>query len=214
MTRMYAWRDVAAVPALPGIYAWYYNPEITTYDLGVISADVKRLKEAGDRPGAEAAMRRFLEQTVFRYFREQSFTATLRAPLMPRYEGRIEHQPTLSASLIERLVDDPDRLAVLKEVLGASVPDFASPLYIGMSRLLRDRVARHKSLIERGSRPASTVTEDGFEDDHSFAAEVLARGIPPTRLSVAIRTVEASSGAYVDLENVLNRIHRPLLGRN
>lgn len=213
MTQMYAWRDISAVPALPGIYAWYYTPEITTYDLGVISAEVARLKGSDDKVGAESAMRRFLEQTVFRYFQEQSYTATLRAPLMPRYEGRIDHQPTLSSSLVERLVDDPGRLSVLKEVLAASVPDFASPIYIGMSRLLRDRVARHKSLIERGTKPVA-VNEEGLEEDHSFAAEILARRIPPTRLSVAIRTVTASNGAYVDLENVLNRVHRPLLGRN
>lgn len=212
---MYAWRDIATVPAAPGVYAWYYTPEITAYDMRSVVEATERLKAAGDRQGAEASVRDFLHKAIFRHFQQQPYTATLKAPLMPRYEGRVDHQPRLSDGLVQRLVDDLDRLGTLKEVLATSVPDFASPIYIGMSKRLRDRLARHKALIERDTRlPSELADDDGEDEDHSFASEVLSRGIPPTQLSVAVRVVGGAEGSYVDLENVLNRIHRPLMGRN
>ena len=50
--------------------------------------------------------------------------------------------------------------------------------------------------------------------DRSFAERIQARKIPPARLFVVTEIVEGDTGAFLDIENVLNRLHFPLLGRN
>ncbi|AVO43655.1 hypothetical protein [Phreatobacter cathodiphilus] len=127
---IYSWHEIADVPAAPGVYAWYYTPEITAFDLDRITSDILRLKESRGTSAAKDAVRDFLDESVFRYFREQPYSAQLRGPLKPRYEGLIEHRPTLSDSLLERIVEEPARLATIRTVLEASAPNFASPIYI------------------------------------------------------------------------------------
>ena len=211
---IYGWHEIGDVPAESGVYAWYYKPEITQFDLDRIVAEVSDLVAAGASAAAKVATARFLDETVFRYFREQPYAAQLRGALKPRYEGLIEHRPTLSDSLLERIVEDPERLTTIRDVLDQSAPLFASPIYIGMSEKLRTRLKRHKMLIERyGELPNIGVSQED-ERDQSFAREVRAREIPPSRLFVAIQVISGSRGSYVDIENILNRIHYPLLGRN
>ena len=210
----FSWHEIGDVPAAPGVYAWYYTPEITGFDLDQITAHIATLKDRDDTSAAKDALRAFLDEAVFRYFREQPYSAQLRGALKPRYEGQIEHRPTLSESLLERIIEEPARLATIRSVLEASTPDFASPIYIGMSERLRTRLSRHKSLIEKyGELPGPGSSEEE-QRDHSFAKEVRARSIPPSRLFVVATVISGPPGTYVDIENILNRIHYPLLGRN
>lgn len=210
----FSWHEIGDVPAAPGVYAWYYIPEITAFDLDQITSDIIALKAKAGSSAAKEAVRAFLDQAVFRYFREQPYSAQLHGPLKPHYEGQIEHRPMLSESLLERIVEEPGRLATIRAVLEASAPDFASPIYIGMSEKLRARLSRHKSLIEKyGESPILGCSEEERRD-HSFAKEVRARSIPPSRLFVVATVISGPPGTYVDIENILNRIHYPLLGRN
>ncbi|SFP79998.1 hypothetical protein [Sphingomonas rubra] len=211
---IYNWHDIGDVPFAPGVYAWYYTPEITAFDLDRITSDILELKAGRGTSAAKDAVRDFLDETVFRYFREQPYSAQLRGPLKPRYEGQIEHRPTLSESLLERIVEEPARLATIRTVLEASAPNSASPIYIGMSERLRTRLGQHKALIEKyGELPDPGASEED-QRDHSFAKEVRARSIPPSRLFVVATVIAGPPGTYVDIENILNRIHYPLLGRN
>lgn len=211
---IYSWHEIGDAPAAPGVYAWYYTPEITAFDLDAITSRIVALKQEAGLLAAKEAVRSFLDEAVFRYFREQPYSAQLRGPLKPRYEGQIEHRPTLSESLLDRIVEAPERMATIRSVLEASAPDFASPIYIGMSERLRNRLSKHKSLIEKyGELPDPGPTEEE-QRDHSFAKEVRVRSIPPSRLFVVATVISGSPGAYVDIENILNRIHYPLLGRN
>lgn len=213
MTR-YSWYEIGDVPAEPGVYAWYYTPEITTNDLARITSEVEELKLSAGQAAAKDAIRAFLENCVFRYFQELPYVAQLSGPLKPTYEGYIHHSPTLSDSLLDRIVENPARLATIRKVLEASAPDFASPIYIGMSKGLRTRLKGHKSLIEKYGELPNIEAGPGEQRDHSFAREVRARNIPPTRLFVVTRVIDGPPGSYVDAENILNRIHFPLLGRN
>lgn len=144
----------------------------------------------------------------------------MRGALKPRYEGLLEHTPSLSADLVTRLVEDPRRLKTIKKVLEASAPYFASPIYIGMSERLKSRLSRHKSLIEKYSnQPVARhgpdeLTPEGERKNHSFAREICARNIPANRLFVVVHIIQGVRDEYVDIENILNRIHYPLLGRN
>lgn len=210
----YSWREIDDVPGGAGVYAWYYKPEITTFDLDRIISEVTALKASEGTAAAKDAVRAFLDESVFRYFREQPYETQLRGPLKPRYEGHIEHVPTLSESLLERVVEEPARLVTVRKVLEASAPDFASPIYIGMSERLRKRLKRHKLLIEKYGELPESDSAEGEHRDQSFAREIRSRNIPPSRLFVVATVVDGPPRAYVDVENILNRIHYPLLGRN
>lgn len=197
-----------------GVYAWYYAPEITSFDLDRVVAEVTALKASDGTSAAKDAVRSFLDENVFRYFREQPYDAQLRGALKPRYQGQIEHVPHLSDSLLDRIVEEPARLVTIRTILDSCAPDFASPLYIGMSECLRTRLKRHKSLIEKYGELSGGHTSEEAQRDHSFAREIRMRSIPPTRLFVITKVVSSQSGVFVDIENILNRIHYPLLGRN
>ncbi len=210
----YSWHEISDAPAKPGVYAWYYTPEITAFDLESVTSAVETLKAAGEVETAKDAIRSFLEQSVFSYFRERPYSAQLKGALKPRYEGVIEHIPTLSGTLLERIIEEPTRLATIRDVLESSAPEFASPIYIGMSERLRARLKRHKSLIEKYGEMPDLAGSEEDQRDQSFAREVRYRNIPPSRLFVVTKVISGPPGSYVDIENILNRIHYPLLGRN
>jgi hypothetical protein len=211
---IYSWQEIADVPMSPGVYAWYYTPEITSFDLDRVTSELKATKAAEGSAAAKEKASVFLEETVFRYFKERPYNAELSGPLKPRYEGQMEHRPALSDTLLDRIVEEPSRLTTIRDVLEASAPNFASPIYIGMSEKLRVRLSRHKSLIEKyGELPAHGGSAEE-QRDQSFAREIRARSIPPTRLLVVTKVISGPIRAYVDIENILNRIHYPLLGRN
>jgi len=210
----YSWHEIADIPDVPGVYAWYYTPEITTFDLNEVISQIQEMKAAGEVARAKDKIIAFLDRTVFSYFREQPYVATLRGPLKPQYEGHIEHTPKISTTLLDRIVDDPSRLATMREVLEASSPKLASPIYIGMSERLGRRLRRHKSLIEKYGELSTTAIPEDDQRDQSFAREIRARSIPPPRLFVMTTEISGPPGTYVDIENILNRIHYPLLGRN
>ena len=220
MRDTFNWSDISGVPSAPGIYAWYYLPEVPDYDLTTAIERVQALQKAGDRKNATATIECFLESTIFQYFQEKPFSASLRGPLKPTYEGVLNHKPSMSGSLIDRLLEDPTRLRTIKDVLESSAPNFSSPLYIGMSEDLNTRLLQHKRFIEKyreqlSSKPsAPNKLTNGERGDQSFALEVATRGMPPSRLFAKIQVIADDGHRYVDLENILNRIHYPLLGRN
>lgn len=220
MNKMYSWSTISDAPDEPGIYAWYYSPEITDFDLERVKEAVLRLRDQNERSEAIAILEEFLDRTIFRCFQEEPFSAALRGPLKPSYEGMLTHKPAMSQSLLDRLIEDPNRLLILREILCDSTPEFASPLYIGMSEHLRERLSKHKKLIERYRQKMPSImasaTKNDWDErrDHSFALQVVDRKIIPQRLFVMVRVIDGQGAQYVDIENILNRIHYPLFGRN
>jgi hypothetical protein len=216
---LYWWTQISNIPKKPGVYAWYYLPEITDFDLQETVERIQTLKIT-DQEAASEVVRSFLHDFIFQYFREEPYQAILRGSLKPKYEGSVEHNPDLSEDLIRRIVEEPSRIFTIRQVLEKSVPNFSSPLYIGMSENLNSRLKKHKKLIERyysqssnhnTQYQSSNETEDR---DSSFAMRIFSRKIPTTRLAIAINILEDVGKTYVDIENILNRIHYPLLGRN
>lgn len=217
---IFQWQEIADIPKEPGIYAWYFSPEITDFDLSEAIQKIISLKLENNHSLASGVIRDFLSKNIFRYFQEDPYEASLCGPMKPRYSGMLSHQPTLSASLIERIFEEPERLKSIKFILEKSAPHFASPLYIGMTKKLGKRLMQHKKLIEKYRKEISREIVDSrvenIEDaDHSFALEICKRNILPSRLFVIINIFDnQSQKEYVDIENILNRIHYPLLGRN
>ena len=217
--QVYRWREIGNAPQEAGIYAWYFTPELTDFDIDRVIKEANKHKAGGDEEAALSVLTEFLSTQVFQYFVEQPYTAALYGPLKPRYEGMLQHKPALSSTLIQRLIENPERLKTIKRILEAAVPNFSSPIYIGMSKMLSWRLSRHKALIEKYLETPGLIPrlEDLDEDerrDHSFAKEVCTRRIPAARLSVMVQVVSGVADEWIDIENILNRIHFPLLGRN
>lgn len=219
---IHRWRDISRAPESPGIYAWYFSPEITTFDMEKTIEQVLRAVQEERESDAFSVVSEFLEQSLFRHLREDPYSAVVRGPLKPTFVGELTHQATISSSLVQRIVANPNRLRTIKNVVEQSAPEFSSPLYIGMASNLRNRLTRHKAMIESPIDASDLSPPDETSDaeshqllrDRNFAERIQSRKIPPTRLFVATKIVDDNEGEYVDVENLLNRLHFPLLGRN
>jgi hypothetical protein len=208
------WSDLAAAPPSAGVYAWYYQPEIADFDLNTAISSVIAWRDT-DRAAAERIIRETLNDRLFRYFREDSYQTVIEGPLKPTYKGSLEHAFEVSGGLVSRIVEQPERLRDIRNILRNSAPNFASPLYIGMSSNLRSRLNTHKSLIERYRSLRLRETPQPRESDAGFAWQVAKREISPDRLLVFTYATDTSDdGLAVDVENILNRLYYPILGRN
>lgn len=221
--RYYFWKEINAVPQdTAGVYAWYFSPEIPEYDIDFLVDSLERMMNSPTEQRHQL-VRDFLDQHIFRFFLETPFRVELMGPLKPAYSGTASHKTAISQGLVERLAQDPSRFRTIKSVLLNTVPFLASPLYIGMAKDIGRRLRQHKRLIEayrdnRLNRPQiSSFSENETERDHGFAKEIAERAIPPSRLIVAVIGLPNSANCldeHVDIENILNRIHFPLFGRN
>ena len=212
-TERYEWAEIVNVPNKPGVYAWYYRPELTEFDLEKTIDEIQSNRENGNKAEGKKTIQTFLKERIFQYFQETPYQVIVQGPLKPLYKGQLRHHPPPFDALIERIIENPDRLRTIKEVLEKSAPELASPLYIGMSGNLRQRLKQHRRLIEK-YRENNVETYSGESHDQNFAFQICQRNILPTRLFVAVRIINGPDNRYVDIENILNRIHYPLLGRN
>lgn len=212
--RKFLWADLATAPAAPGIYAWYCRPQITDFDMKATMTAIYDTR-IQDRAKAEATARSMLDDRVFKPFREEPYRAEIAGPLKASFSGPLDHEFTVSESLVKRVVDKPERLEVIREVLEKSAPMFASPLYIGMSVNLQSRLGGHKRLIERYRQMRLKETPPLRSSDAGFAWQIAKREISPDRLFVFTCEIgDADDGAATDIENILNRLYYPILGRN
>jgi hypothetical protein len=215
--KLYSWPEIDEVLPEPGIYAWYYKHTLTDFDINKLIADLATLP-AGSPEGIQL-VRRFLDTHLFEAFVEEPYDVSLRGPLKPTYEGQLFNVPNITPGLVDRIAADPGRLKTLKKVVEGAVPEFASPIYIGMSDNLNGRLRRHKRLIEiyKGAegRAVGEVPATPLEQaDHSFARQVARRGFMVNRLVVSVRVMDGAGDVHLDAENILNRINYPLCGRN
>lgn len=214
---IFTWREIQKVPNCGGVYAWYFRPEIADYDCNKFVENLNAL--ASNPEQCVDYIRQFLKSRLFNFFQEQPYISEIYGPLKPSYKGEIVHQNSISESLVERLRNEPERIFKIKNILEKSVPNFSSPLYIGMSKNLNKRLSTHKKLIEKYLENPNTSFIDSEASqqllrEHSFAKEIVQRGMSPALLSVYVQSMADVSDEWVDVENLLNRIHFPLLGRN
>lgn len=209
-TQNFLWSEISQAPEEPGIYAWYYQPEITDHDLKDIISQIEASKDGGE---ASDLVRYFLTKRLFDLFREDPYTAKISGPLKPKYSGSLEHEVNVSRSLTDRIAHQPSKLKGIRDILNQSAPLFASPLYIGMAGALRKRLMQHKKLIEH-YRAKPSVTSNGEDPDVSFAKEIANRKIPPGRLIIYTLVTSEHEALANDVENILNRICHPILGKN
>ena len=211
------------MPEHPGVYAWYYQPTLTEFDVKKLIDQIDSYKSADKIAEAKKLVEAFLRRNLMQYFAEHPYQAIIKGPLKPSYTGQLSHESHPSESLVERIVSESTRLLQIKKFLDRRDPLFGSPLYIGMSSSLKRRLVHHKDLIEKFKQGASAVDTGLQEDtestteqtrDRSFAQEVASRNMSTGDLYVAIREIDGLDDSCVDIENLLNRIYHPLIGRN
>jgi hypothetical protein len=211
--RAYSWLEIEHVPETTGVYAWYSRLEISKADVDAVVRDVAASKLLGDDFQAKKAVIQALDRFVFGPYRESPYRVELRGALKPRYGGEVSHEPSRSESLVERLVEHPERFRKITEILSGVAPGFTAPLYIGMAVNLRTRLRKHKRrIIELRDNGWSPSTDDLV--DAGFANQVVARGFEPTNLFAMIAEVPVETTEHNDIENILNRINFPIFGRN
>lgn len=221
MVKSFRFNEIAGAPDEPGLYSWYYRVELADKDITDCIAGVKSAASQVDR---ESVVRAFLEDRLFRCYREVPYSVTLSGKLKPRYQGKIDHAPDMSNSLIARLAQNPETLHDVKQALKLAVPQFASPIYIGVAERLRKRLLQHVSLIgyylnlqasALDLDPTAGATSEEDASDHKFAYEVsMVRGFRASNLIVNTLQLPVHDTVRYDLENILNRINYPLCGRN
>jgi len=221
MPKSYSFLELDRVPDRPGLYAWYSKFTLSPADTKGLQRDLAGESEEGKR---QELVRKFLASHLFRPLEETPYKVDIGGRLKPAYTGTAHHVHGISGSLVQRLAEDHSRVDSLNAVLGAAVPFFASPIYIGVATgSLRQRLMRHQYLIEKYWDEFSlTDLDDGVSRDaeegldHSFAREVaqLRRLHPDSLLVYALALSDVTKLTVVDAENVLNRINYPLCGRN
>lgn len=211
--KAYSWLEIDQAPETTGVYAWYSRLEISRADIDSIIKEVQTNKARGDEAHARITLKRALDQFVFGPYRETPYRVELRGALKPRYEGEVNHEPSRSESLVDRLAQQPERFRMMADILTSVAPGFTAPLYIGMAVNLRVRLRRHKRRIIELRDHGRSPTSDDLADA-GFASQVAARGFEPTNLFVMIIEVPADTSEHNDIENILNRINFPIFGRN
>jgi hypothetical protein len=104
-------------------------------------------------------------------------------------------------------------------LMKASVPIFASPLYVGVAKNLRDRLDTHKrALLDEPDTPGADTYD--LDSARNFAERCRSAQIVPDHLSVFINPIQETELSPEDsrataqaTELVLNGIHSPLFGR-
>jgi hypothetical protein len=218
--KLIGWNEHGDLPESPGVYAWYFRPELTNYDIENLIKDLAKIPDDNVLGERAALVRDFLYKRIFRYFEQKPYYVELTGQLKPKYRGELNHQPSddLSKALVDRIAASPHRLIKLSQYLQESTPLIASPLYIGKAENLKLRVSVHKKMIgllknQEVKNQLLFLQYEFSNEEIDFANRVVDRAIPSSRLYVAYQET-AGGGIEVDLENLLNRIYFPILGRN
>ena len=194
-----------------GIYAWYYSISLGEKDISDLITKLRN-KEA-NRKTKFSLVSQFLDRHFYQFFKESNYKVKLSGKLMPNFEGEILHVSQSSNELIEKIIESPIVLWEIKLFLSDVSIDFSSPIYIGMAENLQIRLKKHKSLIDE-YRKNELNHLDLDDRDENFAARVAARKMLTKNLFVTVQYTESEHKLHNILENLINRINYPVLGRN
>jgi VanZ family protein len=217
--------DIATAPHATGIYAWYYRPRVFYGDgKDGVAAAISQFMNTRTRLEAEVKVRYGLR------FRGESDLDTLYGT---------DRVP--AASVITDAVDKAGDF-VKAFIQGLMTPHFAKPLYIGIAKVLHNRVYKDHYLdlcnlwdsSSSVSRYLSSHRDASIHDvltdlrlNHSFAIEARVRNLAPRDLVVfvcptkellKIEDATAADGGEDSpvlrtLEQVLQLLADPICGR-
>jgi hypothetical protein len=209
------WQSIGGAPVSPGVYAWYYQPDVTDFDIKNIIDEIALLCIASKQIEAIEIIETFIIKRIYGYFRSDPYHVNLDGPLMPSFSGRADNDIRVSSSIVDRIIEDPKRLYKIRDQIRNAAPFFSSPLYIGKSDNLKERLITHKKLILKYREDQTDLSTIPESEATSFAIRVVQRRFPPEKLFVAVHcTPKDLDNIHVDVEHIFNRISYPILGRN
>lgn len=196
-----------------GVYAWYYKLEISRYDIDTL---ISSIEAEADQKIIRTMVGKFLNSFVYDYFRLSSYDIALTGQLQPSFVGTVIHDTTKSESLITRIINEPSLLYSVAEVIPTLFPVFSSPLYIGMSTNIGARLTQHRRLMESLTDNSYHFEDfkDIVPDEKSFAERVVNRGFLISNLFVCVQPTSGSDRLHATIENIMNRICYPIMGKN
>ena len=210
------WRQICSphVPSTSGVYAWYYNHQLGDKDIEIFLSKLNLLKESTER---FKYIEEFLNRHFFDFYIETPYQVTLKGDLKAAYSGSVEHIRYVSESVVTKIEQSPHLIRDVSNVISLTGIQFSSPLYIGMAKNLLKRLSKHKSLIERYEAegvPSGFSKLEDLSGEKNFAERVIARNFNITKLVVTFYEIDSESNQHNLIENMLNRINYPILGRN
>lgn len=207
---MYHWAEISNIPSSPGVYAWYYEVNISEKDITFFKDRIENAKNKENGKPIKV-VKSFLEEKVFKFFKEKEYKVDIYGELKPSYRGSLSRDQDGSTSLSKRILENPSRIEVIKKYISDITPNFSSPLYIGKSDNLKRRLKSHKRMI-RNRKKGEIYNEEEPEEDRNFADRVVKNSMQPSFLYVETKVVEEGD-INLDVENILNRISFPIFGR-
>jgi hypothetical protein len=149
----------------------------------------------------------------------------LRAALAGKTTANEQGTGELEPSQLDSVLASPQHREILIGILQLATPILSSPIYIGVAKSLRTRLRQHVDVLFKlaNAAPATAEERDRLLSDSRFASRAVGMGFSADTLSVWTLNLSA---AYPGKSNtdalravaetaewLLNRWHRPLLGR-
>lgn len=173
--------QISKVPALPGLYAWYYKPLVI--DEKSISRNLSSFLNSTVKVSTEIEMRYGLK-LVSKVFPSAEFGSQRQSPAEVVYQAVTQSGEFFSIFFNSGIVEN-----------------FSRPIYIGIAKNLNNRVynQHYSSLVSMydidspinrylSRHPNSTVQElmNSLDLPHSFALEARVKNLAPRDLSVSV----------------------------
>ncbi|ENX40067.1 hypothetical protein [Acinetobacter courvalinii] len=213
MLNCYKWNEIDSIPQRSGIYSWYLNLQISQADIVDVIQKVRIMKEESFEE-AKNIIERFINKFILNPYKEDPYEVLIKGKLKPKYNGLVHNdQNEISEILVLKILDNPDILYSLVNIISGVSPYFNSPLYIGMAKDLRKRLKQHKTNIIKLKENGTEISFD-LKNDAGFARQVVSRNMNYANLFVHIAYCDTDNLDPSILENILNRINYPIFGRN
>ena len=217
---IYTWDNLHLAPNTPGIYAWYHKIDVEEKNL---NQEFEEIQKSETRKEREDKIRAVIEKYLFSRYKHDDYTVEIRGKLVPEFTGKIRQKLEVKDSLIEKLAGE-EKCSNLKDIftiISCGVPAFSNPLYIGVSEKLRTRLTQHKQRIEFYRDNQIDESSDEENDgviEKVFAGRIIKRNFQESDLEVHVLEQNnlrlGKDFPFSEVENLLNRINYPLLGRN
>lgn len=210
------------IPKVSGIYAWYYDHKIGNYDIKSLEEKIGLIASDNDK---KICIREFIQKNLLNYYKRENYNVEIKGQLEPKYSGQLTHQIDNANNIVKSIFEDLNVLKSIQQVFNSFDFNFSSPLYVGMAKDLSSRINTHRNLIAKyndinidritlDNKSEQNEIEDEDIDDHNFAARIIERKFIIQNLVVVIKEVTDTDSIYKIIENLMNRINYPILGRN
>ncbi len=216
---LFAFEEVSDTNREPGLYAWYLRIRPGKSNIESPEDFLKALKR------------------ITKQIRYPTLPMQLQGHLNMKLKGDLSHiwyghDENSFSPQFQEILNRSEERELLGQILELTVPLLTGPLYIGVSKNIRQRLQRHTRLIRKyRQEPQEDTTqdlpiemeddsEDSLQNDEDFAQRIVGRGINPNNLVVGVVYVshpqfstERIRKAIETIETLLNRIFYPILGR-